>query len=127
MKEIIRALEHEVKNEHISLKEELARNKELKKDLEDEVISWQGQQQEMENQASKSMKERQKMNEDRKRIFMLTETMDIEKEKREEYERKLSTEVRKQNDGLSLKEKVHDLEMDVSMLTKMVGKHLIIF
>ena len=57
MKVIIGALENEVKNERNSLKEELARNKEQKKDLEYELISRQGQQQEMENQASQSRKE----------------------------------------------------------------------
>ena len=42
MKVIIGALENEVKNERNSLKEELARNKEQKKDLEYELIFRQG-------------------------------------------------------------------------------------
>ena len=124
MKVLIGTLEHEVKNGHKSLKDELARNKKLKKDLEEEANSRQAQQQELENQTSKSRKERQRMNEDRKKIFLLTETLDIEKEKLEECERKLNQEARKQNESLNLKEKVHDLEMDVSMLTKRVRTYL---
>ena len=83
------------------------------------------QQQELENQAIKGRKDRQKMNEDRKKIFALTETLDIEKEKREDCERKLNTEVRKQNEGLNLKERVNDLEMDLSLLTKRVRTELL--
>ena len=78
------------------------------------------QQQELESQATKSRKERQRMNEDRKKIFLLTENLDIEKEKREECERKLNTEARKQNEGLNLKERVIELEGEVSLLTKRV-------
>merc|ERR1711892_429916 len=47
MKVLIGTLEHEVKNGRKSLKEELARNKKLKKDLEEEVSSRQAQQQEL--------------------------------------------------------------------------------
>jgi len=118
MKILIGSLEQEVKNERQCLKEELTRNIKLKKDLEEEISCRQMQQQELENQATKSRKERQKMNEDRKKIFHLTETLEMEKEKREEYERKLNTETRKQNLGLNLKEKVNDLEGDISMLPK---------
>ena len=118
-------LEQELKNERKCIKEELARNKKLKKDLEEEAGSRQVQQQELENQANKGRKDRQKMNEDRKKIFLLSETLDIEKEKREECERKLNTEVRKQNEGLNLKEKVNDLEMDLSLLTKRVSTELL--
>ena len=118
-------LEQELKNESKCIKEELARNKKLKKDLEEEAGSRQVQQQELENQANKGRKDRQKMNEDRKKIFLLSETLDIEKEKREECERKLNTEVRKQNAGLNLKEKVNDLEMDLSLLTKRVRTELL--
>ena len=78
------------------------------------------QQQELKNQASRGRKDRQKMNEDRKKIFALTETLDVEKEKREDCERKLNTEVRKQNEGLNLKEKANDLEMDLSLFSKRV-------
>ena len=118
-------LEQELKNERKCIKEELARSKKLKKDLEEEVGTRQVQQQELENQANKGRKDRQKMNEDRKKIFLLSETLDIEKEKREECERKLNTEVRKQNEGLNLKEKVNDLEMDLSLLTKRVRTELL--
>ena len=125
MKLMVGNLEQELKNERKCLKEELARNKKLKKDLEEEVSSRQVQQQELGNQASRGRKDRQKMNEDRKKIFALTETLDVEKEKREDCERKLNTEVRKQNEGLNLKEKVNDLEMDLSLLTKRVRTELL--
>lgn len=125
MKILIGTLEQEVKNERQCLKEELARNKKLKKDLEEEISCRQMQQQELENQATKSRKERQKMNEDRKKIFHLTETLEMEKERREEYERKLNTETRKQNIGINLKEKVNDLEGDISMLTKRVSYQIL--
>ena len=79
MKLVIGNLEQELKNERGCLKEELACNKRLKKDLEEEINARQMQQRENESQAIKNRKEKQKMNEDRKKIMMLTETLDIEK------------------------------------------------
>ena len=50
---------------------------------------------------------------------------DIDKEKREKCEMKRNTEVRKQNDGLNLKENVNDMEMDFALLTKKVSTELL--
>ena len=53
MKLMVGNLEQELKNERKCIKEELARKKKLKKDLEEEAGSRQVQQQELENQASR--------------------------------------------------------------------------
>ena len=127
MKLVVCNLEEELKNQSKGLKEELSRNKKLKKDLEEERTSGQSLQQELENQAGKGRKERQKMNEDRKKIVFLTESLDVEKERREECERKLNKEARKQNEELNLKDRMKDLEMDVTLLTKRVSTELFHF
>jgi len=118
MKLVVCNLEDELKNESKGLKEELLKNKKLKKELEEERNSGQLMQQELENQASKGRKDRQKMNEDRKKAVLLTESLDLEKEKSEEFERKLNKEVKKQKEDLTVKDRLKDLEMDVDLLTK---------
>eukprot|EP00092_Neocalanus_flemingeri_P006732 GFUD01007272.1.p1 GENE.GFUD01007272.1~~GFUD01007272.1.p1 ORF type:complete len:950 (+),score=360.85 GFUD01007272.1:177-2852(+) len=118
MKLVVSNLEKEMKNESKCLKEEILRNKKLKKDLEEERNSGQLMQQELESQASQGRKERQKMNEDRKKLVLLTESLDLEKEKREDCERKLNKEARKQNEDINFKDRMQDLEMDVALLTK---------
>ena len=118
---MVNSLSEEVTREGKGREEAAGRAARLQEELEEERRTSKATVQELESQADRAKRERGRALEERQRLALVEEELEVEKRQREEMERRLAREERQAEEQVEQSAKLQDLQLQLNLATKRVG------
>jgi len=115
---MVSSLGEEVAREGKAREEAVGRAARLQEELDEERRTSRATVQELESQAERAKRERLRALEERQRLVLVEEELDVEKRQREEMERRLARDERQAEEQVEQSAKLQDLQLQLNLATK---------